>query len=70
MTIFPLLKTDAVKNRITFNINKDILFSEYKGKYSGTAKVWIKAGNIKKYLNVDYDAYPPYWKEFLKAVEP
>ena len=51
-------KLDAVKNRITFNINKDILFSEYKGKYRGTAKVWIKAGNIKKYLDVEYDASP------------
>lgn len=51
-------KLDAVKNRITFNINKDILFSEYKGKYRGTAKVWIKAGNIKKYLDVAYDASP------------
>ena len=51
-------KLDAVKQRITFNINKDILFSEYNGKYKGTAKVWIKAGNIKKYLNVDYDASP------------
>lgn len=51
-------KLDAVKNRITFNINKNILFSEYKGKYKGTAKVWIKAGNIKKYLNVAYDASP------------
>lgn len=51
-------KLDAVKNRITFNINKDILFSEYKEKYKGTAKVWIKAGNIKKYLDVKYDASP------------
>lgn len=51
-------KLDAVKQRITFNINKNILFSEYKGKYKGTAKVWIKAGNIKKYLNVAYDASP------------
>lgn len=51
-------KLDAVKQRITFNINKDILFSEYKGKYKGTAKVWIKAGNIKKYLDVAYDASP------------
>ena len=51
-------KLDAVKNRITFNINKNILFSEYKGKYKGTAKVWIKAGNIKKYLDVAYDASP------------
>ena len=53
-----LTKLDAGNHRITFNINKDILFSEYNGKYKGTAKVWIKAGNIKKYLNVDYDASP------------
>ena len=53
-----LTKLDAVNHRITFNINKDILFSEYKGKYRGTAKVWIKAGNIKKYLNVAYDVSP------------
>lgn len=53
-----LTKLDAVNHRITFNINKDILFSEYKGKYRGTAKVWIKAGNIKKYLDVAYDASP------------
>lgn len=53
-----LTKLDAVNHRITFNINRDILFSEYKGKYRGTAKVWIKAGNIKKYLNVAYDASP------------
>ena len=51
-------KLDAVKQRITFNINKNILFSEYNGKYKGTAKVWIKAGNIKKYLDVAYDASP------------
>ena len=53
-----LTKLDAVNHRITFNINKDILFSEYNGKYKGTAKVWIKAGNIKKYLDVAYDASP------------
>lgn len=52
-------KLDAVKQRITFNINKDIKFSEYnKANYKGTAKVWIKAGNIKKYLDVAYDASP------------
>lgn len=57
--VIVLSKLDAVKNhRITFNINKDIQFSEYKGKYKGTAKVWIKAGNIKKYLDVAYDASP------------
>lgn len=52
-------KLDPVKQRITFNINKDIKFSEYnKDNYKGKAKVWIKAGNIKKYLNVAYDASP------------
>lgn len=57
--VIVLSKLDAGKNhRITFNINKDIQFSDYKGNYKGTAKVWIKAGNIKKYLNVAYDASP------------
>ena len=57
--VIVLSKLDAVKNhRITFNINKDIQFSDYKGNYKGTAKVWIKAGNIRKYLKVAYDASP------------
>lgn len=56
--VIVLSKLDAVNHRITFNINKDILFSDYNGKYTGTAKVWIKAGNIKKYLDVEYDASP------------
>ena len=52
-------KLDAEKQRITFNINENIKFSEYNNdNCKGTAKVWIKAGNIKKYLNVDYDASP------------
>lgn len=54
-----LSKLDAVKNhRITFKINEDIQFSDYNRKHQGTAKVWIKAGNIKKYLDVTYDASP------------
>lgn len=57
--VIVLSKLDAVKNhRITFKINEDIQFSDYNGKYKGTAKVWIKAGNIKKYLDVTYDASP------------
>ena len=55
--VIVLSKLDAVKNhRITFKINEDIKFSDYNGKHQGTAKVWIKAGNIKKYLDVTYDA--------------
>ena len=57
--VIVLSKLDALKNhRITFKINEDIMFSDYNGKYKGTAKVWIKAGNIKKYLDVTYDASP------------
>lgn len=57
--VIVLSKLDAVKNhRITFKINEDIKFSDYNGKHQGTAKVWIKAGNIKKYLDVIYDASP------------
>lgn len=57
--VIVLSKLDAVKNhRITFKINEDIKFSDYNGKYQGMAKVWIKAGNIKKYLDVTYDASP------------
>lgn len=57
--VIVLSKLDAVKNhRITFKINEDIKFSDYNGNYTGTAKVWIKAGNIKKYLDVTYDASP------------
>ena len=36
----------------------DSSVSDYKGNYKGTAKVWIKAGNIRKYLDVAYDASP------------
>lgn len=57
--VIVLSKLDSVKNhRITFKINEDIKFSDYNGNYTGTAKVWIKAGNIKKYLDVTYDASP------------
>lgn len=57
--VIVLSKLDAVKNhRITFKINEDIKFSDYNRKHKGTAKVWIKAGNIKKYLDVTYDASP------------
>lgn len=57
--VIVLSKLDVVKNhRITFKINEDIKFSDYNGNYKGTAKVWIKAGNIKKYLDVEYDASP------------
>lgn len=51
-------KLDITKKQITFSVNQDIEYTEYKDKYTGTAKVWIKAGNIKKYINVTYNVAP------------
>lgn len=44
--------------QIKFRINKDINYSAYNSVYKGTAKVWIKAGNITKYIDVKYDVKP------------
>lgn len=49
---------DMVTKQIKLRINKDINYSAYSGVYTGTAKVWIKAGNIKKYIDVKYDVKP------------
>lgn len=49
---------DILTKKITLRINKDINDTAYSGAYTGTAKVWIKAGNIKKYIDVNYDVTP------------
>ena len=49
---------DILTKQIKFRINKDIIYAAYSGVYTGTAKVWIKAGNIKKYIDVKYDVKP------------
>lgn len=54
--IIPELNT--VTKQIKLRINKDINYSAYSGVYTGTAKVWIKAGNITKYIDVKYDVKP------------
>lgn len=54
--IIPELNT--VTKQIKFRINKDINYSAYGTVYTGTAKVWIKAGNITKYIDVKYDVKP------------
>ena len=54
--IIPELNT--LTKQINLKINKDINYSAYSGVYTGTAKVWIKAGNIKKYIDVKYDVKP------------
>lgn len=49
---------NILTKQIKLRINKDINYSAYSGVYTGTAKVWIKAGNITKYIDVKYDVKP------------
>ena len=54
---------DIATHRIRFSINPDLTVDDFTkaDALTGTAKVWIKAGNIKKYLYVSYDV-TPYFK--------
>ena len=54
---------DIATHRIRFSINPKLSVKDFTDAKvpKGTAKVWIKAGNIKKYLDVDYDV-TPYFK--------
>lgn len=54
---------DIATHRIRFSINPELSVKDFTeaNALTGTAKVWIKAGNIKKYLYVTYDV-TPYFK--------
>ena len=54
---------DIATHRVRFSINPDLSVYDFTkaNALTGTAKVWIKAGNIKKYLDVSYDV-TPYFK--------
>ena len=54
---------DIATHRIRFSINPELSVADFTAANAlkGTAKVWIKAGNIKKYLDVSYDV-TPYFK--------
>lgn len=44
---------------IEFRVNPNIPIKYYaKDQLKGTAKFWIKANNLKKYIHVDYDVTP------------
>lgn len=44
---------------IEFRVNPNILISDYaEDQRKGTAKFWIKANNLKKYIDVNYDVTP------------
>ena len=47
------------KDSIEFRINPNIPISDYaQDQREGTAKVWLKANNLKKYIDVHYDVTP------------
>ena len=51
---------DIATHRVRFSINPELSVNDFTkaNAIKGTAKVWIKAGNIKKYLVVSYDVTP------------
>lgn len=52
---------DPAKHRVTFSINPALSVADFTDAgvdLKGNAKVWIKANNLKKYLNVEYNVTP------------
>ena len=43
---------------IEFRVNPNIPISAYAAQRKGTAKFWLKANNLKKYIDVYYDVTP------------
>lgn len=64
LPIVVMSQHDPAEQRVTFSINPDLSVADFTNahvKLTGTAKVWIKANNLKKYLKVEYDV-TPYFK--------
>lgn len=66
-------KRDEVKHIITFRINPEIPMSAYgngKGQFppKGKTKIWLKANNLKKYLDVDYNVEPLFEVDPLEVI--
>ena len=64
LPIVVMSQNDPAKQRVTFSINPALSITDFTDanvKLNGTAKVWIKANNLKKYLKVEYDV-TPYFK--------
>lgn len=54
-----IIAAKTYADRITFTINPEIPYSSYKiDELTGKAKIWIKANNLIKYLDVNYDIEP------------
>lgn len=66
-------KRDEVNHIITFRINPEIPMSAYgdgEGKFppKGKTKIWLKANNLKKYLDVDYNEEPLFEVDPLEVI--
>ena len=66
-------KRDEVNHIITFRINPEIPMSAYgngEGQFhpKGTTKIWLKANNLKKYLDVDYNVEPLFEVDPLEVI--
>ena len=54
-----IIAAKTYADRITFTINPEIPYSSYKiDELTGEAKIWIKANNLIKYLDVKYNIEP------------
>lgn len=54
-----IISSKRGKDSIEFRVNPNIPISDYAlDQRKGTAKVWIKANNLKKYIDVHYDVTP------------
>ena len=66
-----IIETKKDGNNIIFGINPNIPINEFPknsvGKREGTARVYLQANNIKKYIEVHYDV-TPYFKVSPKNV--
>ena len=64
LPIVVMSQNDPATKRLKFSINPELSITDFTTAgvdLTGTAKVWIKANNLKKYLNVEYDV-TPYFK--------
>ena len=66
-------RRDEVNHIITFRINPEIPMSAYgngEGKFppKGKTKIWLKANNLKKYLDVDYNVEPLFEVDPLEVI--
>lgn len=64
LPIVVMSQNDPATKRLKFSVNPALSITDFTKAnvlLKGTAKVWIKANNLKKYLNVEYDV-TPYFK--------